>query len=369
MSGLVSRWQENRRSKRGKPPIKRGVVFANAKKAGIGMGREQLREGVERITKKWFPTGETAGASAVVEVHMTHSLEELGEAKEKTMREAPPDFLVVVGGDGSTQKTIGEDPDFLRYLTTEPEHPTEVIVVGAGSKNVVPTALKLLGNDPLKAFDLACEKYVRGIPRDTVCCPMLKINDRHGFIYGSGAAVNALDEYYRRKAGPSRAFRTGLGVLWRQTLGRFSPWRRPSIFRRFDAVISYRGADGTEQVFSMDRYNAVIASSLREINPMLRVTPRTGERLGCFHGIGLNNGFWRTLLNGPSMIFGAPLVGAVQDAVTERLTIHYSEPMRHTIDGELYDTEQLCCSTNGVSPRDENTVVIETGPYIKFVLA
>ncbi len=368
MSGLVSRLQERRRQ-RGPNETKRGVVFANAKQAGFGMGREQLRDGVEQIIKNRFPTGATSGASTIVEVHKTHSLEELDEAKERTMREAPPDFLVVVGGDGSTQKTIGEDPDFLRYLTTDPEHPTEVIVVGAGSKNVVPTALKLLGRDPLKAFDLACEKYARGIPRDTVCCPMLRINDRHGFIYGSGLVVNALDEYYRRKPGLSRAFRTGLGVIWRQTFGMLSPWRRPSVFRRFNAAISWRAPDGSEQPLSSERHNAILASSLREINPLLRVTPRAGERLGCFHGIALDNGFWRTIFNAPSMIFGASMVGAVRDAVTERLTIRYAQPMRHTIDGELYDTEQLRCTKNGVSAREENTVVIETGPYIKFVLA
>ncbi len=357
-----------RRQKRRERKIKRGVVFGNAKQAGINMGRDELRKGVDVILNKWFPRKRSVDGETEIKVYMTHSLEELGEAKAETMREPPPDFLIVLGGDGTTQKTLGEDEEFLRYLTIDPEHAAEVIVLGAGSKNVVPTALKLLGEDPLKAFDVVCEKFVRGIPRNIVCVPILKINDRHGFIYGSGVVVNALDEYYRREAGKSRALRTGLGIVWRETLGRFWPWRRPSVFRRFDATMEFRDQDGAMQASAMSRFNALIASSLREINPWLKITHRAGERLDAFHGLGLRNGFWRNALNMPSMIVGAPMVGAVQDVVTSRLIIRYAEPMRHTIDGELYETAQLGNHNFGAACfRAENIVTIETGPYIKFV--
>lgn len=371
MPGFVSNWQQNRRVRKDQK-LKKGVVFGNAKKAGIGMGRDQLRKGVEETLKRHFPdrsrlSAAIQGASAYVEVHMTHSLEELGEAKEKVMREDPPDFVIVLGGDGTTQKTIGEDEEFLKYLTSDPDYASEVIVLGAGSKNVVPTALKLLGNDPLKAFDVVCQKYARDIPRDIVCCPILRINDRHGFIYGSGVVVNALEEYYRHEAGPSRALKTGLGVVWRETLGRLNPWRRPSIFRRFDAAVTWRDEAGTERGVEMDRYNAVVASSIREINPWLKITHRTGERLGCFHGLFLNNGFWRSGLNLPAMVVGAPMVGDVQDAVTDRLVVRYDRPTRHTIDGELYTTEEL--GRTALSEDGKETVVIETGPFIKFVVS
>jgi len=371
MPGFVSNWQEQRRARKAQKP-KKGVVFANAKNAGIGMGRDQLRRGVEETLNRHFPdrtrlSAAIQGAPAYVEVHMTHSLEQLGEAKEQVMREDPPDFIIVLGGDGTTQKTIGEDEDFLKYLTADPDYASEVIVLGAGSKNVVPTALKLLGRDPLKAFDVVCQKFARDIPRDIVCCPILKINDRHGFIYGSGLVVNALDAYYEHEAGPSRALKTGLWTVWRETLGRLNPWKKPSIFRRFDAAMTWRDERGEESDVGLRRFNAVIASSLREINPWLKVTYRTGERLGCFHGICYDNGFWRSAMNLPAMVVGAPLVGSVEEAVTDRMVIRYDEPMRHTIDGEIYTTEQL--GRVASSEDGKEVVVIETGPFIKFVVS
>lgn len=362
--GIVSRFQKRRTERR----VKKIAMFGNAKKAGLGMGREELKAGVEGTLRKHFPTKPVRGGSAYVELNLTHDLDELAEAKERTMREDPPEVVVLFGGDGTTQKTLGEDPDFLRYLTSDPEHAPEIIVIGGGTKNVVPTALKLLGDDPLKALDVICEKIASNYRRDTVNCPILKINERHGFIYGSGLVVNALDAYYEHEAGPSRALKTGFSTIWRETLGRLWPWRRPSIFRRFDAAMSWRDAAGAEQPIGMPRFNAILASSLREVNPWLKVTHRTGERLKCFHGICYDNGFWRSVMNLPAMIVGAPLIGSVDEAVTDRLVIRYAQPMRHTIDGERY------ASTSDLGPAalaesGDEVVVIETGPVITFVVA
>ena len=362
--GFATRWQKRRSERR----VKKIAMFGNAKKAGIGMDREKLKEGVEGTLRKHFPTKPLRGHSAYVELNLTHDLDELAEAKERTMREDPPEVVVLFGGDGTTQKTLGEDEEFLRFLTQDPERAPEVIVVGGGTKNVVPTALKLLGADPLRSLEVVCQKIARGIPRDIVCCPILKINERHGFIYGSGLIVNALDAYYEHDAGPSRALKTGLTTVWRETIGRLSPWRGPSIFRRFPAAMSWRDSAGAEQAMGMTRFNAVLASSLREVNPWLKVTHRTGERLGCFHGICYDNGFWRSAMNLPAMVVGAPLIGSVEDAVTDRLVIRYGAPMRHTIDGERYEST-AALGRAGLAKDGEEIVVIETGPHIKFIVA
>jgi len=362
--GIVQRFQKRREAKR----AKKIAMFGNAKKAGLGMGREKLKEDVEKTLRTRFPTREVCAGAAYVEINLTHDLDHLAEVKERTMREAPPDIVVLCGGDGTTQKTLGEDPDFLRYLTSDAERAPEIVVIGGGTKNVVPTALKLLGDDPIRALDVICEKVERGIPRDIRCCPILKINDRHGFIYGAGVPVNALDEYYRHEAGRWRAAKAGASILWRQTLGMVSPWRRPSIFRKFEAAISTRDHDGSEESVPMPSYNGVIASSLREIHSLLKVTHRAGERLSCFHAICHDNGFWRSAMNLPAFIAGWPLVGSVAERVTDRMVIRYSEPMRHTIDGEIYEsTDKL--GRAPLAETGEDVVIIETGPYIKFIVA
>jgi hypothetical protein len=366
--GIVSRFQKRRSDRR----AKKIAMFGNAKKAGLGMGREQLKSDVEATLRRHFPTKPVRGGNAYVEINLTHNLDQLAEAKEKTMREDPPEIVVLFGGDGTTQKTLGEDPDFLRYLTSDPEYAPEIVVIGGGTKNVVPTALKLLGDDPIRALETICEKIERGIPREVKPCPILKINDRHGFIYGAGMPVNALDEYYRHEAGRWRAAKAGASIIWRQTLGMASPWRRPSIFRRFDASISTRGVDGSEEPVPTPQLNAVIASSLREIHSLLRVTHRAGERLSCFHAICNANGFWRSALNLPGFIFkDAPLLGSVEERVTDRMVIRYAGPMRHTIDGEIYKTTaDLGRATLAKdSEEGEEIVVIETGPYIKFIVS
>lgn len=354
-------WRQRRRERK----AKKITMFGNAKKAGLGMGREELKAGVEATLRRQFPDRPVRDGSAYVEIHLTRDLDELAEAKERTMREEPPDIVVIFGGDGTTQKTLGEDPDFLRYLTADPERAPEFVVIGGGTKNVVPGSLKLLGRNPLMAFGVVCEKIRRGIPLDNVVCPILKVNKRHGFIYGAGVPVNALDEYYGRAPGWSRAIKAGASIAWRQTLGRMSPWRGPSAFRQFLAAVTARDADGLEAALGEPYSNAILASSLREVYPMLKVTNRAGERLGCFHAIVHGNGFLRAVANLPSMLAGAPLLGNVADAVTDRLVLRYGGPMRHTIDGELYDSTQQLGSAPGEDPE---TVVIETGPFIRFVL-
>lgn len=119
----------------------------------------------------------------------------------------------------------------------------------------------------------------------------------------------------------------------------------------------------------MREYNGIVASSLGEINPWVKVTYRAGERLGCFHGLGLNNGFVRTVLNVPPMIGGGAMIGDVQDMVTDRMVIRYAGAMRHTIDGELYDTKDLGSPDVATAGAALDTVVIQTGPYIRFVLS
>lgn len=360
---FVSRWQQRRSAKR----AKKIAMFGNAKQAGKNMGREHLKAGVETTLRRHFPTKPQRSGGAYVEINLTHNLDQLAAAKERTMREDPPEIVVLFGGDGTTQKTLGEDEEFLRFLTHDPEHAPEIIVIGGGTKNVVPTALKLLGRDPLQALDVICEKIERGIPRRVEPCPILKINDRHGFIYGAGLPVNALDEYYRHEAGRWRATKAGASILWRETLGRLSPWRRPSIFRRFKASISARGADGSELSVAMPQYNAVIASSLREIHSVLKVTHRAEERLACFHAVCNENGFARSVMNVPGFFSGEfPLLGSVEDFVTDRMVIRYAQPMRHTIDGEIYEsTDKL--GRAPMAESGEDVVIIETGPFIKFV--
>lgn len=360
MPGAVSRWNENRRQK---SKIKKVAVVGPDKKAGLNMGREDLKAGVMSILARHFPDKPVRGAPAYVEMFMTRSLKELDEAKARMMCEDPPDLLVLIGGDGNTHLTLGQNKEFLAHLTQDPDRAPKVVVFKGGSKNIVPGALNLLGDDPLQAFDVVCQKILLGIPLDIVCCPILKINELHGFIYGSGAVTNALDEYYRHEAGRGRGLKTGLCELWRQTFGKLNPWKRPSVFRSFDAKAYWRDAQGQEQLVPKSRFNAFIASSLREINPWLKVTHRTGERLGCFHGLGLNNGFWRSAMNLPAMIVGAPMLGAVQDMVTDRLVIRYAQAMRHTVDGERYTTEQLGGS------YEPHTVEIQTGPFIQFVVS
>lgn len=362
-------WRQRRAQRRERKKVKKIAMFGNARQAGKNMGREELKAGVEGTLRKHFPTKKVLAGGAYVEINLTHDLDELAEAKERTMREDPPEIVVLFGGDGTTQKTIGEDPEFLRYLTGDPDTAPEFIVVGGGTKNVVPTALKLLGDDPIRALDVICEKIERGIPRKVEPCPILKINDRHGFIYGSGLVVRALDEYYRHAPGRWRATKAGASIFWRETLGRFSPWRRPSIFKRFGATVSYRDEGGAEEAIGLPSFNGFVASSLHEVHSLLKVTHRAGERLSCFHAICNDNGFLHSVLNVPGLASVKwPITGSIAEVVTDRLVIRYQEPMRHTIDGEIYDSTAKLGRV-AASEGGEDVVVIETGPYIKFIVS
>ena len=60
--------------------------------------------------------------------------------------------------------------------------------------------------------------------------------------------------------------------------------------------------------------------------------------------------------------------GSIAEVVTDRLVIRYQEPMRHTIDGEIYDSTAKLGRV-AASEGGEDVVVIETGPYIKFIVS
>ena len=86
---------QGRRGRKAKK-LKKGVVFGNAN-AGKNMGRQQLFDAAMKIIHEELGSASADGHHVRVKVHMTRSLEELGEAKEAAMREDPPDFAVGFG--------------------------------------------------------------------------------------------------------------------------------------------------------------------------------------------------------------------------------------------------------------------------------
>lgn len=324
------------------------VAIANPN-AGLGHDRKNLKEGTFEKLKECFPDDIYRGL-VVARARETKDLEDL-ERLIDVMVANPPKLIIVIGGDGTVQKTI--DLIIKKFVAAAKPIPM-IMILGAGTVNAIKGALELLGPDPEKGRDRVFEKIRRGQPLDIIHRHVLKVNGDYGFIPGAGVIVRVLQRYYLSPAprGLWPAFKTAVWAVWNELSRLLPPWRRKSIFEKFgvryelwsDDKIVAKG-EGTS--------TAIIASSVEQVGLGNKLTHRALEWPQHFHFLLSNMGLWRSAVNVPNMYLGAPLIGDVKDEIVTKAVLEFDRPMAYTIDGEMFDPVER--------------LVIETGPLLDIV--
>ena len=317
--------------------------------SGHGQGHDETKRIIIEMLQQAFPDSEVAGGD--VRIFLTQDFRELDEAREQ-IRTHRPNFLVIIGGDGTVQMTLGKDEALLHYLTAG-EQPPQVVIIDLGTFNTIGKTLGIRPRHPVKAVETFIEKVRCGEPLDTVHRHILSVNGKFAMIVGFGLVARFIDAYNQKpKRGIKRALITVLWALWIQFARHWPRSKRRSLAHPFKVAWTFKSQD---QVVSKGEgwATAMITSSLEQVGMGIRVTYRALERVKHFHMVLSNLGFWRTAFALRHMLSARPLKGDVQDEVVTDAHFRFKEPMAFMLDGEMQPAV--------------NEIVIRRGPRITFI--
>jgi diacylglycerol kinase family enzyme len=280
------------------------------------------------------------------EVRDASTLDELASALAR-FRERDVDTLGVNGGDGTAHIVLSAAVEVWRGARLP-----RVLLLRGGAMNTVARGQGISGT-PEGILGKVLERRRSGKPPRTVTRDLLRVEapglpTRHGFIFGTGAAVTFLDVYYGTgRPSPGMAF----GLLARAVAsatsgGRFATrltereWLRVTV-------------DGEE--WPEDRFVTVIAGTTPQIGFGFAPFTRCEEQPGFFHAVGVVGSLRQIVASLPGVYRGRAWRRRVAvDTVARDLELDAGQPLRFTIDGDLY-----------VSP---SRVTVATGPAVELVV-
>lgn len=280
------------------------------------------------------------------EVHDASTLEELARALGR-FRERGVDTLGVNGGDGTAHVVLSAAVEVWDGARLP-----QLLLLRGGAMNTVARGQGISGA-PEGILGRFLERRRSGKSHRSVSRDLLRIEapglpTRHGFIFGTGAAVTFLDIYYETGR-PSPAMAFGLfarAVASAMARGRFAArltereWLRVTV-------------DGEE--WPEDRFVGVIAGTTPEIGFGFAPFTRCEEQPGFFHAVGVVGSLRQIVASLPGVYRGRAWRRRVAvDTVARELAIEGGGPVRFTVDGDLYE--------------GPSGVTVATGPAVQLVL-
>ncbi len=269
--------------------------------------------------------------------------DELGRAVER-LRAARVDLLGIHGGDGTAHYVLTA---FARASGGEPLPP--VALLPGGSMNTVARAAGIRGT-PEAMLERIVARRRAGLPQPAVERDLLAVEPDggpalNGFLFGTGCVVAFLEAYYARP-GPSPAWAALLAV--RAVLSALVGGRLARSLSRREPVEVL--ADG--EPWPKGDYLAVLAGSSPELGLGFRPFARCDEQPGFFHAVGVTGSAYRVALAAPRIRLGLPWRRRVaMDAVARELVLEPRDPIRFTVDGDLYRAERRLRLSTGPSLR------------------
>lgn len=337
---------------RAKKPKRRLALITN-RHAGRGTPRAGLGKVLGSILSVRYPHYDTA------------TLAELDGAVRQIAIDRP-DICAFAGGDGSVHQVLTRL--IPEYQKRGQPLPTFLYFPTGTMRNIG----KSIGLDRMPVQDFArhvAEKVAaqqRGqqAPFDVAHLNPLAVNDRYGFIYGSGLVVNFLREYERAPyhcedasacrfrcawSSPSREIgtcprcgkkliRAGLGP-WRaaKVVGRamLSRRRRHELMRPVHARVTFApGFDPPVAPFMT--HTALLAATVDQLGMGCRGMPQAMSVPGrcMFRSTQMSFGQLMLPTTLGALWTGLPVPGMF-DAVVPSMSVEYQEPTVATIDGEM----------------------------------
>jgi len=274
------------------------------------------------------------------------SEEEVGAALAG-FRAAGFDLVAVNGGDGTLARVVTA----LAASWGPPPWPRLVPLPG-GSMNNVARAHGYRG-PPERGLERLLASIRAGVPLATVERDLLAVEAegmpaRLGFLFATGAAVRFLD-LWDRGARPGRLRAAWLLARSIASALAGGPTAREIARREVVRVV----ADGDE--WPSAEWLAVLAGAVPGAGLGSRPFSRCDEQPGFFHAVGVTASPLRLALALPWLWRGRPWRRRVAvDAVVRDLLLDPREPLRFTLDGDLY--------------RSEGPLRVRAGPVLEVVV-
>jgi len=253
----------------------------------------------------------------------TRRSDELEECT-RTLHDRGVEIICIAGGDGTVHLAVQE---IIRAYREQPL-PLILPLPSRTMNNIArPTGYT---DTPLEILKQLAASYRTGEIRPGSELLTLRINNRHGFIFGIGFPVKLLAEYYRgRGRGRMKAASVFLRTCW-ATLLQDQLYREAFAWLRWEVLI-----DGTRM--PLPKYNALLCASVKDLGCGLKPTYRAFEKRGHFHAVvsAIEPLLIPAVL--PRILLG---IGTRNMGIHERLATHVviraEHPLPYFIDGEIY---------------------------------
>lgn len=309
-------------------------------KSGIGVivnpFSKQNRRNPDRINKLAYIVGSRGTVAA------TKNLIELEDVAVEFL-DRGVEILALSGGDGTNHITI------TKFIEVYQDRPLpKIALLRGGTMNTIADSIGIRGDSNQILFNIV-EKYHNGQPLKTVRRNVMNIDGRYGFLFANGVAFNFLKEYYSggTPTPAKAAIILSRAILSAMRGGDFAKW----LFRKFRARISVDG-----RVWQYKEYFAILAATIDNLgfgfNPFVKVF----DKPNCFDIVGVIGDAMDVVKTLPSLRLSRPLDNKVYiDAAAEEVIFEAEEPMKYTIDGDIYESKER--------------MVMKVGPKLELIVS
>ncbi|MDO8527645.1 MAG: diacylglycerol kinase family protein [Deltaproteobacteria bacterium] len=255
-----------------------------------------------------------------------HATKDISDVERLALefKERDVEILGISGGDGTYQKTLTT----LVKIYAEKPLP-KIALLGGGTMNNVVGCMGIEGS-PETILSRLIYKYHQDAPFKMVACPLLKVNDIYGFLFGNGIVYRFLCDFNRVEE-PTHW--TAARMLLSETVNALLHTRRGAeICQRIDADIF---VDGKQWPFK--NYVTVFAGTVETLGLGFKALYRARSEPGKFQIVSFSLPPRQVIWSFPKLLLARPIQSENWlDNMASEVKIVTKEPHGYMLDGELY---------------------------------
>ena len=236
------------------------------------------------------------------------------------------EILGLSGGDGTNHITL------TTFINVYGDNPLpKIALLRGGTMNTIAESCGIKGTTNTILYNIV-EKYHTGKPFETTQRVLMKVGDKYGFLFGNGVVHSFLAEYYATgKPSPWRAVTTLSRTMGSAIVNGDLSQR---MFKRFRSKV---WVDGKR--WEREDYFAVLAASIEHLGLGFSPFKRAVEKPGHFCVLGVIGSAFECTRAMPAIRFSKTMpTNAFIDAATKHVVFETEEPLKYTIDGDIYRT-------------------------------